>query len=420
MRHQRLDRTVIPVPRNAVRALAAERLVRGQAVPYVLARLPAGMSTLAWLLFGHEHLGGYAGAGGLVAVNTTAVAVTTPMIGRLVDRRGPGRVLPAAIAVYIAGVIVALTHSTGLALYLGAAVAGATMPPSVAVLRSSWRALPAPARDVVFAVDATLSQAANITGPLLVSLAMLAGSPAAALTLAAVCVAAGGLGTAWAARGAYRSGRSRAMLASRGGRGWLGPLRQPAVLWLLSVVAVVTASIGLLEMAAVAFATSRHHSALGGVLLAAMSAGSVAGGLVYTAAASRVAPERALPWLCAVSVPAFCLLTVPGSAGWLVVTFALAGVASAPLFAAGSTLLSSVAAPGAQTETFTWMSTANFAAIGAGSAAGGVLVHGAGVGPVFVVAAAGMALAAGFSVRAARCSRPATNYGAVSAAANIL
>src|SRR5206468_2153789 len=128
----------------------------------VLARMPLGTVTLAMLLHVRALTGSFAAAGAAVGSYLGASAVTAPLVGRWIDRRGPrgalmmtGIVAPTALLVlWLAG---PLRFGTPM-LWLTAAVAGAFSPPITVLTRTIWRYRfdDANARRTAFALDAVL------------------------------------------------------------------------------------------------------------------------------------------------------------------------------------------------------------------------------------------------------------------------
>ena len=105
------------------------------------------------------------------------------------------------------------------------------------------------------------------------------------------------LGRARARRSPSR--RPRAAGAGAHDVGWLGPLGAPGCGPCSRVLVAFGTAVGIIQVAVPAFADARGSAAPGGVLLAALSAGSLVGGVVYgartwpatPAAASRPAPR---------------------------------------------------------------------------------------------------------------------------------
>jgi predicted MFS family arabinose efflux permease len=126
-----------------------------------------------------------------------------------------------------------------------------------------------------------------------------------------------------------------------------------------------------------AFAADRGSAATGGILLAALSAGSLLGGLVYGARSWPGALPRRLALLLAGLGAAFALLAVAGSEAALAALLVLGGLLLAPTTVVGSTLLDTVAPPGTVTEAFTVMVMAIVVGTAVGNAVGGSIVDSA-------------------------------------------
>jgi MFS family permease len=130
--------------------------------------------------------GGYARAGLTAGVFAAAEAVGGPISGRLLDRYGPRRVLPALAAAHVAAVAALLVLPPAV---VPAAVAGAALPPFGALAAARWsRRLDGdPRLPAAFALEALANDAAFLTGPLVAALlgGRLALTVAAGLTGAA-------------------------------------------------------------------------------------------------------------------------------------------------------------------------------------------------------------------------------------------
>ena len=130
-------------------------------------------------------------------------------------------------------------------------------------------------------------------------------------------------------------------------------------------------------MAVFAFVADRGSAAAGGVLLAALSAGSLVGGLVYGARSWPGSAPRRLALLLFALGAAFALLAVAGSEAGLAALLVLGGLLLAPTTVIGSTLLDTVAPSGTVTEAFTVMVMAIVVGTALGNAAGGSIVESA-------------------------------------------
>jgi MFS family permease len=156
--------------------------------------------------------------------------------------------------------------------------------------------------------------------------------------------------------------------------GWLGPLGAAGMRTVFAVLAAFGAAVGVVQVAVPAFAADRGSAATGGVLLAMLSAGSLAGGFVYGARAWPGSPPTRLAALLAALAAAFALLSVAGSEVVLALLLVACGLLFAPTTVVGSTLLDSVAPAGTVTEAFAAMVMGIVAGMAIGNALGGALV----------------------------------------------
>src|SRR6185369_10560723 len=65
----------------------------------LLSRMPIGMVGFSMLMFLREALGNFTLAGAAVGINFVAVAIAAPIQGRIIDRKGPDRLLRVTAAV---------------------------------------------------------------------------------------------------------------------------------------------------------------------------------------------------------------------------------------------------------------------------------------------------------------------------------
>ena len=133
----------------------------------LLARLPLGMISLAVVLLVSKH-GAYSRAGVVVALYVTGTGIAGPVIGRMVDRLGRAKVLPAfaaAEAVLLCFLAELSPQDTGLLLAC-AFGAGLCTPPVTSSARALWPVvLPADQVPAAYALEATLQELAFIVGP---------------------------------------------------------------------------------------------------------------------------------------------------------------------------------------------------------------------------------------------------------------
>lgn len=356
----------------------------------VVARLPIGIDALAIILFLRETTGSYAIAGAVSGAFALGTALGAPLQGRLVDRRGPGRVLLPLSLIHAAG----LASLVGLAaleapvavLLPSALVAGVAIPPVGSVMRALWPELLRDQPELVptaFALDSILIEVVFVFGPLVTAVAVALVSPAAAIGVAIGCVV---IGTA--AFASSPPSRAWRPTSEPGDHGPLGALRSPGIRTLVMAGAPLGFCVGAVEVTLPAFSDAEGARQLSGLLIAVWALGSAIGGLAYGASdrsgslvgtylrLSALMPLGFLPLAAASSMPVMLVLAVP------------AGLAMAPLMATINQLVGDVAPRGALTEAYTWPLTSMIAGVAAGSAVAGGVVEAADWRVSFLIAAA--------------------------------
>ncbi|HEY7073912.1 MAG TPA: MFS transporter [Solirubrobacteraceae bacterium] len=354
----------------------------------LLSRFPIGINSLAMVLYLRQQTGSFAIAGAVAGSLAAGSGLGAPVMGRLVDRTGPRRVLIPLAFVHAAalGAVVACgaLGAPTLALLACGFVAGFAVPPTSSVLRALWPELLSDRPDLLqaaYALDSTLIELIFVGGPLLTGLIAAVYEPAAALVVSAVSVVAGTIAFS-------RREPTRAIEPERHHeRHWLGALASPGVRTLVITCLPAGVGIGICEVAIPAFARAHGVANLAGLLLATWSFGSGVGGLVYGALPRRASlrrihlavtaalPLSLVPMTLASSVPAMAVCVIPG------------GSCIAPLLATRNELVGGVAPAGTRTEAYTWPITAFVIGIAAGNAVAGGIVDGPGAQAAFLVAA---------------------------------
>lgn len=339
----------------------------------IVARMPVGALGLLLILRTRELTGSYAAGGLVAAAYAVALGVASPVLGRLVDRRGQRLVLVASAVVSSAALagFAALPDGTGVApALLLAAVAGAGTPPLSACQRAIWTDALAPRlRHTAYALDSVVFELVYISGPLVLVAGVGAWSLRAALLVAALAAVLG----------------TFAFVATRLSRDWrphphrpadpLGPLRGAGVRTILTALALFAIGIAATEIAVAAFAEREGSPNAVGLLLGLWGVGSLTGGLVFGRLAPPPDPGRRLALL----LLALAVLEIPMALAWslpaMAVAITLAGLAIAPGMALAFHLLSEVAPTGTVTEAQTWVSSGFGAGMAGGSALCGWLVE---------------------------------------------
>jgi MFS family permease len=363
----------------------------------VPARLPIGINGLAMVLFVREHVGSYAAAGLVAAAFGGALGLSSPLIGRLIDRRGLRPVVIPLACLH------ALAMSALVALGLGgapvwacgllAAAAGAFLPPLGSISRSLW---PRILRDedpellgTALALEGVLIELIFVAGPLLTAAIVVVSDAAVALALSPVLLL-GGLGLFLM----QPPVRTWVISEHAGSHGALGALRSPGIRTLIVCTVPLGLCFGAMEVTLPAFSEAHGSRTLAGVLVAVWSLGSAAGGIWYGARAWADPPGRRYARLTALLPIGYLPLAAAPSIAVMVVLAGLAGICIAPVLTAGNQIAGDVAPPGAETEAYTWPITSLVLGLALGSWVAGVIVEAFDWRAAFLFAAAGAALSA--------------------------
>jgi MFS family permease len=355
----------------------------------MLGRVPVFATGLVLVLRTRELTGSFA-AGGLVAgLSALCVCVSSPVLGRLIDRRGQVSVLAGCAALSATGLVLLGLLPDGASVAAVAACAlmtGLGFPPLGACLRAALPVLlpDRERRHAAFALESATTEVTYVAAPLLVAASVALGGPG---TAALVTAALGPLGVAaFVAHPAVRGWRP----VSAGDRHAGGALRAAGVRSLLLIFMLVGTAFGAVEVAVPA----STDAGLAGVLLALWGAGSLTGGLVAARASAPADGARRLRRLL-VALAAGHLLLVPATGPVaLALLLPAAGLAIAPTFACTFALVEDLAPHGTLTEAYTWLSSGITAGIAAGAALAGILAEHQSPSAAFAVAAAAAALGA--------------------------
>lgn len=353
---------------------------------------------VALVLLGRDATGSFAGAGTILLAGSVGMLTLAPARGRLVDRRGPRRMLPmlaaGATAASVA-LVAAAEASAPLALLAALALlSGACSPPTIAVLRTTWRDMATdPAqRHTAFGLLTVLQEVAFFTGPLLAGAVVGLASPAAAVAALATL---GLIATLAFATSPQVQRGPPAAPETKGSR--LGVLTAPGMRTVATTAALAGATFGLLDVALPAVATHAGHAGAAGVLLSAIALGIGIGGFAYGLRPPKTATGRVyarLNVLAAAGLVPLAIVAPQAALGATGALLVLAGLLFAPLTTAQLALIDDVAPRAMATEAMAVLGTSYGAFAAAGAQASGALVDSSGLRAPFAAACGCMALAA--------------------------
>ncbi|GAA1716510.1 MFS transporter [Kribbella yunnanensis] len=376
--------------RAALAIPGVARVVAAVLVCYLL----AGMVNLSLLTSATHATASYAIAGAVVAAYAAAVAVSAPIWGRVVDRRGPLWTLAAAstaqATAFIGYITVLVVDAPAPSLIATAAVAGSCTPPASAIAKRIFAKYDDPgSRRALFAISGLFSELVFVVGPLIVGGIVAIAHP----TLAVAVTAAVSLAGVWWLRGAPAV---RELAAAQAGDPSAEPRRRTgldaAQLHVLAVVTLGAVAIGALQVSVVAHAA--HLGLNPGLFVAGLACGGVLASFTYGA---RSLPGS-LPTQLAVALGLYGVLIVAFGTGpgivISVVLVLLAGAVTGPADAIEALLIADHTPGHAQSAAFAALTTANWLGFAAGSALAGTAIDRAPLWAATTIAGAAALVAA--------------------------
>jgi MFS family permease len=350
----------------------------------VIGRLPIGILGLAILLATQAATGSFGQAGAVAACYLAGLATMAPVLGRLIDKTGPARVLLACAALFPA-TLVALVASLRFeapawSTFALAALAGAGFPPITVCLRTFLRQKLADEAQLAtaYSLESVLIEIIFIVGPMLVAMFVAYLSAGAAVLFAAAC---GFVGTLLFLRAPVLA---HWRIEHRHASSLIGPLSVRGFVPLLAVILAYSGAFGLLEIGVTAYAAEAGKPALAGLILGLMSVGSAFGGLAYGSRSWRLPLPKQFALMLLLMGVGIAVLAMIGSIALFVVLGVIAGVVMAPALIIQSMLVAKTAPAQYATEAFTWSTSCLLTGVGLGLAAGGFLLERASSAAVFV------------------------------------
>jgi len=359
----------------AYRRILSQPNVLALCAASVLARLPVGMGSVALVIFLYDRTGSFGIAGLAAGAFTIGLGATSPLLGRLVDRRGPRPVIIpfALVAALSLALVVVLTEAGAgtAALVAVSGLAGGSTPPVGGLLRQLWPRLVGEA-DLVggYVVDSLLIEIFFVAGPLLTGVMAAVIGPASPLFAAAGC---GVLGALWFAAVPAVGAVERAAAEHRTRA---GALASPAIRLLVFTGIPIGITFGVLDVVFPAFGADHGNSALGGPFIAATAIGSAIGALVYGAQAHRFRTPAQGSIALAIYQPLACLPLLLADSNLAMFLLApIVGSYIAPASNLRNQIAQAAMPPGTGTEAFTWLALSLTVGASAGAALAGPLVQ---------------------------------------------
>ena len=287
----------------------------------LLGRLSYGMVSLSLVLAVKEAANSYAVAGTVMALFGLTSVFLSPARAGLIDRYGPRRaLLPMATtyALLLTGLAFTASWSGSSGVLLGvlAMSAGASTPPLGPVMRALWSDLVPDKRLLqrAYSLDSVAEELLFVTGPLLVGLLVRVTVPSVGLAVSAALVLTGSLALT-SSPAVRREGDQNKVFRRAGAAPGARPRRETRVAAPTAAARTPRAgsgnrrlgrewvcALGAFDLLVIAFADERHDPEAVAWVLAALSAGSAIGGLIY----------GAVPWRASARLRLSCLAVALG------------------------------------------------------------------------------------------------------------
>jgi MFS family permease len=371
---------------NPYRELFAAPGTRGFALAGLLARIPLPMTGIGIITMLSQLRGSYALAGAVSATFVLTYALLSPQISRLVDRHGQSRVLPAATAISVIGLLLLLAGSWWQAadwtLFIGALLAG-FMPSMSAMVRARWTALyrGQPRLQTAYSLETVLDEVTFIAGPplsvgLSVAVFPQAGPLAAALLLIL------GVFALVAQRGTEPPVEAQDTAKDLSG----SVIRLANVRLLALLMVAMGVIVGTVDIVSVSFAEQVGQPAAASLVLSAYAVGSCLAGLLFGALKLQT-PLHRLLLLGGLATAATTLpLLLVGSVAALAGAVLVAGLFFAPTMIVVMSLVERLVPEHRLTEGMTWLLAGLNVGVALGAAASGQVVDDGGARAGFTVA----------------------------------
>lgn len=341
-----------------------------------LSRMPVGMLGFAMLMYLREALGNFKLAGAVIGTYFLAMAISSPIKGRIIDRIGPRlplRVCGVMDPICFALMIVSVWLGLPIAIIVASVVLmGLFTTPIATLTRALWRHRfdADDDRRMAFSVDAVLMEINFTMGPALIGLVLAVAEPTIAILVAWMAATSSIL--IFTRNPALKYWKQE----SPSERHLLGPLTEGRLILLFVILFGLAMACGMLEVGYPAYTTSLSIPAFAGVLLAVNSFGSAIGGALFGTSKLPLSMEKQFAVLLSLFGVLICLhLAVDAAQSrYLFALMAfVAGCAISPCFALQALLTSRSAPAKYATEAFTWSATFIVTGLGTGMAVGGAL-----------------------------------------------
>jgi MFS family permease len=329
----------------------------------LLARFPFGMMSLGLVMHIEDMHDSYAVAGIALGAETIGAAISGPVLARWLSRFGTRPVILSSALIGAAALLILGTFwLTEIAVVLLALAVGLTSPPIQSAVRTIYPTL-VKKKDLntVYSLDATAQEIIWVIGPVAAALLAAGANTGFVVILMAITQVIGSL--------LFCANREVGQLRIDLPKGKVGSVLKNKLVFANAVVGLLmVGSFSGVEVGAVAIL----DKALAGLVLAALSVGSIVGGLLL---GHRGKTKWALTKF--LSIIAFGYAAVwlaPENAFWIGACFFVAGLGVAPAFGYLAAMIASSLKQSESAEAYGWINTGQLMGYSAGAALSGIAI----------------------------------------------
>lgn len=329
----------------------------------LLARFAFGMMSLAIVLHVQQMYHNYTVAGIALGAETVGAAISGPLIARRLSKWGPRKVLRLVTSVSsLAMIFIAFFRGPELITILACLLVGLTSPPIQQVARSVYPSLiTAKQTSYLFSLDATLQEFLWVFGPVLATMITATyNSTSAMVFMATVQIVGTYLFSRNPEIGEMNIPKSKRRLG--------GILRKPIVQANVLINLFLVASFGGAEVGTVAVL----GIAPSGIVIAALSLGSIVGGFAF---GHRAKTKWALlKFLTLVLIGYAAVFFNPTDLVWITICWFVTGLGVAPAFATMASMISVSFGTADSAEAYGWANTGQLLGYSFGAAVAGIII----------------------------------------------
>jgi MFS family permease len=334
-------------------------------ISQLVARFPFGMMSLAFVMHIEHVHGSYAIAGIALAAETIGAAISGPVLSRKIGAWGVKLViLTAATLSGLAMVALAVFDSPPLVMIVLAALVGLTSPPIQAAVRTIYPTLvPRKQLTTLFSMDASAQEIIWVVGPLLATiLAAQISTSFAILVMAALQV--------FGAIMFLSNPEIRKIVIPASTRKMGGVLKSKIVVVNIILGMLLIGSFSGVEVGSVAILDNK---ALAGAVIAALSLGSLIGGVFL---GPRARTRWALSKYLVIILIGYGLVFInPTDPLWMGICFFIAGIGIAPALGVLGAIVATSLKMSDTAEAYGWIATGQLMGFAAGAALAGIAIE---------------------------------------------